>query len=135
MGKVNSWPNLRYFQPSEFACKGLNCCGGAVRMDHAFLLEIDELRHRCGFPFIITSGYRCPIHNAKVSSTGSTGPHTTGRAADIAVSHANALKLIREALAMGFTGIGVQQKGGGRFIHVDNLPNAPGQPRPTVWSY
>jgi hypothetical protein len=42
---------------------------------------------------------------------------------------------MRLALAKGFTGIGVQQKGGGRFIHLDNLPNGPGQPRPTVWSY
>lgn len=36
---------------------------------------------------------------------------------------------------MKFTGIGIQQKGGDRYIHLDNLPNAPGQPRPTVWSY
>lgn len=122
---------MRYFHPAEFACK--HC--GESKMDQAFLEELDELRHRCGFPFIITSGYRCPVHNARVSSTGATGPHTTGRAADIGTSHASAHKLLRVALEMGFTGIGVQQKGAGRFIHLDNLPNAQGQPRPTVWSY
>jgi zinc D-Ala-D-Ala carboxypeptidase len=39
------------------------------------------------------------------------------------------------ALEQGFTGIGVSQKGAIRFIHVDDLPDAPGQPRPTIWSY
>lgn len=126
---------LRYFKLSEFACKGGTCCGGRNLIDHAFVAELDELRHRCGFPFVISSGYRCPIHNSRVSSTGQSGPHTTGKAADIAVSHANAHKLLKLALDMNFTGIGVQQKGGSRFIHIDNLPNSAGQPRPTVWSY
>jgi hypothetical protein len=35
-------------------------------------------------------------------------------------------------MELGFTGIGVQQKGTGRFIHVDLTV---GQNRPTVWSY
>jgi RimJ/RimL family protein N-acetyltransferase len=39
------------------------------------------------------------------------------------------------ALALGFTGMGFQQKGNSRFLHLDDLPDAPGQPRPTVWSY
>jgi zinc D-Ala-D-Ala carboxypeptidase len=104
-------------------------------IDTVFLEKLDELRERCGFPFVISSGYRCPTHNAAVSSTGKSGPHTTGRAADIAVSHGQAFTVLAEALQMGFTGIGVQQKGGSRFIHLDMLPNGPGQPRPTVWSY
>lgn len=124
-----SW---RYFTVSEFACK----CGRCQNLiDHQFITELDELRHRYGAPLTISSGYRCPDHNAKVSSTGRTGPHTTGRAADLLVDRGNAYKLLKIALEMGFTGIGVQQKGGGRFLHLDNLPNAPGQPRPTIWSY
>ena len=125
--------NLRYFKLSEFTCK---CGCGQNKMDPAFLFELDELRHRCGFPFVITSGYRCPSHNAKVSGTGRTGPQTTGHAADIAVSHSSAVEVLRQAMNLGkFTGFGVQQKGGGRFIHLDDLPNAVGQPRPTAWSY
>lgn len=122
----------RHFKLEEFACR---CGCGANLMDFVFVDELDELRHRLGFPLVITSGYRCPAYNAKVSSTGSTGPHTTGRAADISISHARAYELLQTALLMKFTGIGVQQKGGGRFLHLDNLPNAPGQPRPTLWSY
>jgi len=36
------------------------------------------------------------------------------------------------ALELGFTGIGVQQKGTGRFPHLDTLEEPP---RPNVWSY
>jgi hypothetical protein len=35
------------------------------------------------------------------------------------------------AMEAGFTGIGVQQKGTGRFLHLDTLE---GDLRPTVWS-
>lgn len=126
---------LRHFSLAEFACKGVGCCGRSSKMDQWFLQELDELRSRYGKPLIVSSGYRCPVHNSRVSSTGKAGPHTTGRAADFAVDRGNALALLRVAIDMGFTGIGVQQKGGGRFLHLDNLPNAPGQPRPSIWSY
>jgi zinc D-Ala-D-Ala carboxypeptidase len=123
-----SW---RYFKLDEFACK---CCRANL-MDHQFVTELDDLRHLLGFPLPISSGYRCPKHNAKVSTTGANGPHTTGRAADIAVSHARAYEVLQSAMMLRFTGIGIQQKGSSRFVHLDNLPNAAGQPRPTVWSY
>lgn len=126
--------HLRYFSISEFACKGHHCnCENQI--DLGFVRELDELRHRYGKPLIVSSGYRCPAHNAKVSGTGRTGPHTTGKAADLLVDRGDAFQLLRLAMGMRFTGIGLQQKGGGRFIHLDNLPNAPGQPRPTCWSY
>ena len=122
----------RYFKIEEFACR---CGCGQNLIDHVFVSELDDLRHRIGFALSITSGYRCPQHNAKVSSTGSTGPHTTGRAADLGVDRTRAYEVLQTALLMKFTGIGVNQKGGSRFIHLDNLSNAPGQPRPTIWSY
>jgi uncharacterized protein YcbK (DUF882 family) len=121
----------RHFKLSEFACRH---CGENL-IDHVFVSELDELRHRLGFPIAITSGYRCPTHNAKVSSTGLTGPHTTGRAADLGVARERAYEVLQTAMLMKFTGIGVKQHGGSRFIHLDQLPNAPGQPRPTIWSY
>jgi zinc D-Ala-D-Ala carboxypeptidase len=124
--------NLRYFSISEFACRCGNC---ENRIDLGFVRELDELRHRYGRPLMVSSGYRCPTYNAKVSSTGRTGPHTTGKAGDLLVDRGDAFQLLRLAMGMDFTGIGIQQKGGGRFIHLDTLPNASGQPRPTLWSY
>jgi len=47
------------------------------------------------------------------------------------VSRAQAHRLLVLACAAGFTGIGVAQKGNGRFIHLDDLQEG----RPAVWSY
>lgn len=100
-----------------------------------FMDKIEELRVRCGFPFLVTSAARCSAYNEKVSKTGAKGPHTTGRAIDIAVLGNRAWELVRVALEAGFTGIGVKQHGSGRMIHLDDLPPAVDRPRPWIWSY
>lgn len=120
----------KYFTAEEFRCK--HC--GKMLISSTFIDRLDTLRERVGFPLVINSGYRCPEHNQAVSTTGPSGPHTKG-AVDIAVDRAKAQVVLREALLMEFSGIGINQKGEGRFIHLDDLPNEPGQPRPTVWSY
>ena len=120
-----------HFHMNELQCR---CgCGGLPKQD--FMDKVEKLRDRLGFPLPVSSGYRCPEHNNRVSGTGRTGPHTTGRAIDLNVSHGRALELLRMALSMGFTGIGIKQHGAGRFIHLDDLPNNEGQPRPHIWSY
>jgi len=119
------------FKPAEVACK----CGCGFLPDAEFMNKVQTLRDVVGFPLPVTSCARCKVYNAKVSSTGDDGPHTTGRAIDCGVSRANAFFVVSAAMKLGFSGIGVQQKGDSRFIHLDDLPNAPGQPRPTIWSY
>ena len=128
---------MRYFKLSEFACKCGQCESDGSEMQTLLLGKIDALRGRCGFPFIVSSGYRCPDHNERVSSTGRDGPHTTGQAVDIKVYGRRAQNLIAEAMRQGgWTGLGVNQKGahGSRFIHLDTLL-PPDNLRPRVWSY
>lgn len=124
------WAN---FTPREMACKHCN----AVKVDEGFMDKLEQLRSNLGFSIQISSGYRCPDHNEKVSSTGRAGPHTTGKAADPQVSGVLAFKLMSEALRLGFTGIGLSQKGPhqARFVHLDTLENGLGCPRPACWSY
>ncbi len=90
------------------------------------------LRLRLDFdvPMRITSGFRDPSHPAEVSKRAG-GEHTTGRASDVAIQGPLAIKLISLAYMHGFTRIGVQQKGGGRFIHLGDNPTFP----PGIWSY
>lgn len=124
----------RYFSYSTDPM--LQCSHCRVRgMQADFLDRMDSLREAVGFPLRVSSGYRCPQHNATVSSTGPDGPHTTGRAVDLAVSHWQAHKVLTAAVALGFTGIGVKQHGSGRFIHLDDLAPDVDRPRPTIWSY
>lgn len=101
-------------------------------MHPSLMNKLQKMRDLCGFPFKINSGFRCPDYNEKISSTGRTGPHTKGRAVDIGVEGTKAYLVVDAAYEVGMTGIGFQQKGGGRFIHVDDLTTPP---RPNVWSY
>lgn len=124
----------RWFTLDEFQC---NCGCGRADMSHDFIDKLDELRERVGFPLVVTSGYRCPDHNDKVSSTGRSGPHTTGRAADIAIMGHKAHKVLQQASLGGwFTGIGLKQHGShaARFMHLDDLEQ-PNSPRPNIWTY
>lgn len=120
-----------YFKPHELEC---SCCGKNLMQDE-FMDRLDALRALLDFPFKLSSAYRCPDHNSTVSKTGRNGPHTTGRAVDILCSHEQAFDIITNARNFGFTGIGVKQKGEGRFIHLDDLEHRANRPRPHVWSY
>lgn len=118
----------RYFKLAEFKCR--HCEQNMIQP--GFVDKLDRLRATVGFPLRVSSGYRCPLHNQAVSTTGPDGPHTTGQAADLRVDRERAMIVVREALRMGFTGVGVKQHGANRFIHLDTL-TGPG--RPTIWSY
>ena len=117
----------RFFRDDEFKCP---CCGES-NMDEDFIERLDGLRAYCNFPFVITSGYRCPAHNAEVSSTGNNGPHTLGKAADIQASGERAYDLITLARSYGFTGIGMAKT----FVHLDTCTKDERPSRPTAWPY
>jgi len=122
--------SFKYFTELELRCSHCNKEG----MNIDFMEKIEALRERMGFPFIVTSGYRCSQHPIEIEKY-TVGAHVTGRAIDVSVYGENAYKLLRGALKAGFTGIGVNQKGGARFIHIDDIEKSPERPRPWVWSY
>ena len=124
-----SW---EYFTDEELTCK---CGCGQMEMDDLFMTKVVAMRKALGFPFIVTSAYRCPEHNNKVSKTGLNGPHTTGRALDIAVRGEHALDVISAIRTHNLTGLGVKQHGPDRFVHFDDLGPTASRPRPWVWSY
>jgi len=125
---MGEWRN---FRREEFACS--HC--GQNKVEDVLLDALQNLRDACGFPFLVSSGYRCPDHPAEAKKAA-TGTHTMGLAADIAVSGEQAYQLLRAAMVYGkINGIGINQKGSGRFIHLDIAPAAEGRPRPHVWSY
>ena len=122
-----------HFSRRELACRCGVCDDG---MDDVFMANLERLRVAFGRPMVVTSGHRCPDHNKRVASTGRDGPHTHRRAVDVQVARGEAYHLVRIALGQGtFSGIGLKQHGMGRFVHLDDLPAAPGRPRPTVWTY
>ena len=130
------WSRYRNFSEDEFRCKGVNCCNHSAAMEPDFLTHLQALRDAYGRPMPVTSGYRCPAHNEHVSRTGSTGPHTTGRAVDIRVAGEDVFTLLRIAILTGMSGIGMKQHGDweGRLMHLDDLAD-PNPLRPRVWTY
>lgn len=98
------------------------------------LTRFNDLRSRVAAPLPMTSGYRCEEYNRL---NGWTQSHATGQCGDLAVSHKIASRVVEAAYRLGFTGIGISQKGDKRFIHLDDLPEdlSIGRPRPHIWSY
>jgi len=114
---------MRHFDIKEFTCKET----GENSMSPDFLALLDELRERCDFPFVITSGYRSEEHSAERNKPKGGGLHTKGKAVDIRVIYsAERYKLLKEATKMGFTGIGVAKD----FIHLDTRTTTP-----VMWVY
>jgi zinc D-Ala-D-Ala carboxypeptidase len=122
-----NWSDYPNFSAQEFNCS--HC--GQNEMKPEFMAKLQKLRETYGAPMKVTSGYRCPQHPIEVKKAR-PGAHASGQAVDIGVQGSDAHTLLRMALEAGFTGIGVQQKGTGRFLHLDTLE---GDLRPTVWSY
>ena len=122
----------KYFTEDELRCS--HC--GINNMNNLFMQRIVMLRELLGFPFVVTSAYRCKNHPVEARKD-SPGAHTTGQALDINVYGNNAHRLLDAALRAGFSGVGIAQKGEHsiRFIHLDDLGNSDDRPRPTVWSY
>lgn len=123
---------MKYFTHNELMCK---CGCNKQLMSSEFVSKLEEMREALRFPFIVNSAYRCPEHNSNVSHTGRDGPHTSGRAIDIKCSHKQAFEIMSNAKRFGFTGVGIAQKGANRFIHLDDLTEKAGRPRPHVWGY
>jgi len=120
---------LGHFTDAELACH--HCGKEGIKPE--FLAVLEAIRENCGFPMPITSGYRCDFHPVEAKKgVEHHGAHQQGRAVDVAVSREQAYLVIAAALKHGITGIGVEQKGDQRFLHLDMALTLP---RPMVWSY
>ena len=82
-----------HFNLSEFACP---CCG-RVMLDKRILDYLIEVRQRFGAPVIVTSGYRCELHNLHIGGREDS-KHLVGQAVDITKRLTDDLKKFREAV-------------------------------------
>lgn len=119
--------HFNYDTDALLAC---SCCQ-AKGMEESFLEIMDEIREEVGTPLFVTSGYRCPIHNYNVSSTGTTGPHTTGRAIDIRCTDSR----LRYKLTKAGLDRGMRVTPAKSFIHFDDLNNHPDYDKDVMWWY
>lgn len=106
------------FSRSEFECP--HC--GEVEIDPLLVATLQRIRDKAG-PVVVTSGYRCPVHNEAVGGVRNS-QHIYGRAADIYVpgmSQAALLALVREKVENEeiYVGYAYAIKNSKRAVHVD----------------
>jgi len=115
------------FTPDEVKCQ--HC--GELKISSSLMDLIQTARAELG-PLSITSGYRCSEHNNNISSTGPSGPHTTGKSLDIAVRDSKHRKELITYFAPKVPGLGIAKS----FIHIDILTAEDGfEMRPNSWVY
>jgi len=120
----------KYFKYDTDPMLACPCCG-EKGMDESFLNLLDLIRSAVKQPLIVTSGYRCPAHNSKVSTTGINGPHTTGKAIDLKANSSLRYLLTMYAQDYGIERIGIANT----FIHLDGLDQEDGFDQCVMWTY
>ena len=114
---------MKYFNESEI--KEFN------KMDSNLLEKLDNLREVYGYPIKLTSTYRSPDHPIEAKKS-KPGEHAYGAAVDIACVGGEAtFKLVKAAIEVGFTRIGISRKN--NFVHVG--VGYEGAPPITIWTY
>jgi|TARA_R100000049_G_C1919540_1_gene65064 uncharacterized protein YcbK (DUF882 family) len=98
--------------------------------------KLQRLRNDIG-PISLTSAYRCPDHPVEQAKTKGPGSHSLGKAFDVPCRGELAFDILKAALSIGFSGIGIAQSGENRFIHLDCIDHLDQfhAPRPAIWSY
>lgn len=121
------WDKIKYFRPAEFDSPDKSG-SGRFNMQKEIVGPLDYIRAHCGFPLIVTSGYRTKEHNNQVGGVDSSS-HTNGYAADIVcMTSAARAKIIYYALEIGIRRMGI----GPRIIHLDTSPF---HPQDVTWLY
>lgn len=128
-----------FFDLSEFACqcKDKNCEGKEPRLKINPLLiqALNRVREAFGKPIVVTSGFRCLMHNAIVGGAKNS-QHLLGTGVDIKPVSGGKEELQRLydlcILEDAFTGIGDGRHR--NFVHLDVRAVKPGVKR-VSWKY
>lgn len=96
---------------------------------------LEIVRAEAGVPLVITSWFRSEEHSIERRKSGGPGAHSTGLAVDVRCRGRDALMIVKAAVKHGVQGLGISQKGAGRYLHLDIADATARRPRPTIWSY
>ena len=99
---------------------------GLYEMDEEFMRLLQILRDEMQGPLRVCIGRRSDPHNDRVSTAKNkkNGVYNLGQASNILTSGDRAMLIIEKVRKVGFSGIGLSQKGNhsSRFLHLDTLP-------------
>ncbi len=108
----------KYFKPSEI-----------VGLKSELVAILDKMRGECGFPFVITSGFRTVAKNNSLSDSVTDSAHLSGLAVDIAIADSARRAIFDKVrIANGINRIGI----GSNFVHIDISKTLP---QDVMWTY
>lgn len=89
------WDEIKYFTREEFKCKcgGKYCNGYPAEPQELLVRAAVKVREHFGVPVTISSGLRCPTHNANNNGVYNSR-HLTGKAMDFSVRGFNATSVL-----------------------------------------
>lgn len=129
------WANVKHFTPADFRRPDL--------MGYEFVMLLDQLRLRVGFPIVITSDARTREHNIAVGGAADSAhvideadPTDCCEAVDIGKRpraedpnwNYSRWAIVATAIAMGFVRIGIYPNGS---LHIDKTEYRRAYPR--IW--
>jgi uncharacterized protein YcbK (DUF882 family) len=114
-----------HFTRVELSCKHCN----KMEFPEHFLRDLEDLRIHWDTPLVLNSAYRCAKHPEEAKKAA-PGEHNRG-AVDIHISGPSRYFLIKLAMELGWSGIGI----GLGFLHLDRGESRLGATRPSFWSY
>jgi hypothetical protein len=130
---MNDYSHLKHFSIEEFdfpSSHGYPAVSASGLMDMEFLTLLDQARERCGFPFIITSGYRPDEYDEQFFNI-SNSDHAMGCGADILINIHDCFMIfhvLESLFYFGFSRIGINPNG---HIHVGG--KNPTKPSNVFW--
>lgn len=116
---------IKYFEPSEFTCNGIECYD---LMSDELLRHLSIARQIAGIPFHINSSWRDKETNQRTGGKPNSA-HLRGNAVDIACANSyDRHKILEACMTAGFTRIGIAKT----FIHIDVDSDLPDN---VIWTY
>lgn len=112
------WDKIQYFGRGEFICNcgGKYCSGFPAEMDAGLIRVADRVRGHFGVEAFVSSGVRCPQHNANVGGVADSR-HLYGKAMDFCVSGKTGAEVLEYVLKQ--PEIRYAYDIDGRYIHMD----------------
>ncbi len=110
------WDFIPNFTRKEFACPCPRCGGFPAEPAEQLARAAQALRDQVGRPMPISSGVRCPAHNAEVGGVP-TSRHLRGRAMDFRVEGMTSAQVL--PLAKATPGIVYAYAIDGDYVHMD----------------
>ncbi len=95
----NFWKEIRYFIPSEFACRCGRCGGFPAEPVEVLVRAAEAVRQHYGAAVTVSSGVRCATHNAAVGGVANSR-HLLGKAMDFRVSGQHAREVLNHVQGM-----------------------------------